>query len=98
MSRHRKKAQRTRPAAAPPVATIEGAFALVAKMPVNAQARYDEARGLASRGLCDEARRLYAELEGSLGEAANALSLPRRIADRNWAVARAWLADALAGG
>jgi hypothetical protein len=63
MSRHRKKAQRTRPAAAPPVATIEGAFALVAKMPVDAQARYDEARGLASRGLCVEARRLYAELE-----------------------------------
>jgi RNA polymerase sigma factor (TIGR02999 family) len=34
----------------------------------------------------------------TLGEAANALSLPRRTADRNWAFARAWLAAALGGG
>ena len=34
----------------------------------------------------------------TLGEAADALSLPRRTADRNWAFARAWLADAIAGG
>ena len=33
-----------------------------------------------------------------LGEAADALSLPRRTADRNWAFARAWLADALVRG
>ena len=34
----------------------------------------------------------------TLGEAADALGLPRRTADRHWAFARAWLADALAGG
>ena len=34
----------------------------------------------------------------TLGEAADALSLPRRTADRNWVFARAWLADALARG
>jgi RNA polymerase sigma factor (TIGR02999 family) len=34
----------------------------------------------------------------TLGEAAGALGLPRRTADRHWAFARAWLADALAGG
>jgi RNA polymerase sigma factor (TIGR02999 family) len=34
----------------------------------------------------------------TLGEAANALSLPRRTADRNWAFDRAWLAAALGGG
>jgi RNA polymerase sigma factor (TIGR02999 family) len=34
----------------------------------------------------------------SLGEAADVLGLPRRTADRYWAFARAWLADALAGG
>ncbi len=32
------------------------------------------------------------------GEAAEALGLPRRTADRHWAFARAWLADALGGG
>jgi RNA polymerase sigma factor (TIGR02999 family) len=31
----------------------------------------------------------------SLGEAAETLGMPRRTADRNWAFARAWLADAL---
>ena len=34
----------------------------------------------------------------TLGEAADALGLPRRTADRHWGFARAWLADALAGG
>jgi RNA polymerase sigma factor (TIGR02999 family) len=34
----------------------------------------------------------------TLGDAADALGLPRRTADRYWAFARAWLADALAGG
>ena len=34
----------------------------------------------------------------TLGEAADALGMPRRTADRHWAFARAWLADALAGG
>jgi len=34
----------------------------------------------------------------TLGEAAGALGLPRRTADRQWAFARAWLADTLAGG
>ena len=34
----------------------------------------------------------------TLGDAADALGLPRRTADRHWAFARAWLADALAGG
>jgi RNA polymerase sigma factor (TIGR02999 family) len=34
----------------------------------------------------------------TLGEAADALGLPRRTADRYWAFARAWLAEALAGG
>ena len=34
----------------------------MAEEPVDAQARYDEACGLASRGQHDEARRLYAEL------------------------------------
>ena len=34
----------------------------------------------------------------TLGEAADALNLPRRTADRNWVFARAWLADALARG
>jgi RNA polymerase sigma factor (TIGR02999 family) len=34
----------------------------------------------------------------TLGEAADALGLPRRTADRHWAFARAWLADALGGG
>jgi RNA polymerase sigma factor (TIGR02999 family) len=33
----------------------------------------------------------------TLGEAAGALGLPRRTADRYWSFARAWLADALAG-
>jgi RNA polymerase sigma factor (TIGR02999 family) len=33
----------------------------------------------------------------TLGEAADALGLPRRTADRHWAFARAWLAEALAG-
>ncbi len=31
------------------------------------------------------------------GDAAEALDIPRRTADRHWAFARAWLADALAG-
>jgi RNA polymerase sigma factor (TIGR02999 family) len=34
----------------------------------------------------------------ALGDAAEALGLPRRTADRHWAFARAWLADALASG
>ena len=34
----------------------------------------------------------------TLGDAADALGVPRRTADRHWAFARAWLADALAGG
>ena len=34
----------------------------------------------------------------TLGEAAEALGLPRRTADRYWSFARAWLADALADG
>jgi RNA polymerase sigma factor (TIGR02999 family) len=34
----------------------------------------------------------------TLGEAAEALGLPRRSADRHWSFARAWLADALTGG
>ena len=34
----------------------------------------------------------------TLGEAAEALGLPRRTADRHWAFARAWLAEALGGG
>jgi RNA polymerase sigma factor (TIGR02999 family) len=34
----------------------------------------------------------------TLGEAAEALRLPRRTADRHWAFARAWLADALGSG
>ncbi len=34
----------------------------------------------------------------TLGDAADALGLSRRTADRQWAFARAWLADALAGG
>jgi RNA polymerase sigma factor (TIGR02999 family) len=33
----------------------------------------------------------------TLGEAAAALELPRRSADRYWSFARAWLADALSG-
>jgi RNA polymerase sigma factor (TIGR02999 family) len=33
----------------------------------------------------------------TLGEAADALGVPRRTADRHWSFARAWLADALAG-
>jgi RNA polymerase sigma factor (TIGR02999 family) len=34
----------------------------------------------------------------TLGEAADALSIPRRTADRLWAFARAWLAEALSAG
>jgi RNA polymerase sigma factor (TIGR02999 family) len=34
----------------------------------------------------------------TLGDAAEILGLPRRTADRHWAFARAWLADALGGG
>jgi RNA polymerase sigma factor (TIGR02999 family) len=34
----------------------------------------------------------------TLGEAADALGLPRRTADRHWSFARAWLADAMGGG
>jgi RNA polymerase sigma factor (TIGR02999 family) len=34
----------------------------------------------------------------TLGEAAKALGLSRRTADRHWSFARAWLADALADG
>ncbi len=33
----------------------------------------------------------------TLGDAAEALGVPRRTADRHWSFARAWLADALAG-
>jgi RNA polymerase sigma factor (TIGR02999 family) len=33
----------------------------------------------------------------TLGDAAEALDIARRTADRHWAFARAWLADALAG-
>jgi RNA polymerase sigma factor (TIGR02999 family) len=33
----------------------------------------------------------------TLADAAEALHLPRRTADRHWAFARAWLADALGG-
>ncbi len=33
----------------------------------------------------------------TLGDAADALGIPRRTADRHWAFARAWLADALGG-
>ena len=32
----------------------------------------------------------------TLGQAAEALGMPRRTADRHWSFARAWLADALA--
>jgi RNA polymerase sigma factor (TIGR02999 family) len=32
----------------------------------------------------------------TLGDAAKALDIPRRTADRHWAFARAWLAEALA--
>ena len=34
----------------------------------------------------------------TLGDAAETMGIPRRTADRHWAFARAWLADALAGG
>jgi RNA polymerase sigma factor (TIGR02999 family) len=34
----------------------------------------------------------------TLGDAAETLGIPRRTADQHWAFARAWLADALAGG
>jgi RNA polymerase sigma factor (TIGR02999 family) len=34
----------------------------------------------------------------TLGESADSLGIPRRTADRQWAFARAWLADALGGG
>jgi RNA polymerase sigma factor (TIGR02999 family) len=34
----------------------------------------------------------------TLGDAAKTLAIPRRTADRQWAFARAWLADALASG
>jgi RNA polymerase sigma factor (TIGR02999 family) len=34
----------------------------------------------------------------TLGEAAKALGLPRRTADRHWSFARAWLADTLGSG
>ena len=34
----------------------------------------------------------------TLGDAADAMGIPRRTADRHWAFARAWLADELAGG
>jgi RNA polymerase sigma factor (TIGR02999 family) len=34
----------------------------------------------------------------TLGDAASALGMPRRTADRHWAFARAWLADELVGG
>jgi RNA polymerase sigma factor (TIGR02999 family) len=34
----------------------------------------------------------------TLGDAALAMNIPRRTADRHWAFARAWLADALSGG
>jgi RNA polymerase sigma factor (TIGR02999 family) len=34
----------------------------------------------------------------TLGDAAKAVGIPRRTADRHWAFARAWLADAMAGG
>jgi RNA polymerase sigma factor (TIGR02999 family) len=40
--------------------------------------------------------RFFAGME--MGEAAEALGLPRRTADRYWAFARAWLARALGGG
>ncbi|MGO9467972.1 MAG: ECF-type sigma factor [Isosphaeraceae bacterium] len=40
--------------------------------------------------------RFYAGM--TLGDAAEALGLPRRTADRHWAFARAWLADAVGGG
>ncbi len=34
----------------------------------------------------------------TLGDAAESLGIPRRTADRHWAFARAWLAQALTGG
>jgi RNA polymerase sigma factor (TIGR02999 family) len=34
----------------------------------------------------------------TLAEAAETLGVPRRTADRHWSFARAWLADAMAGG
>jgi RNA polymerase sigma factor (TIGR02999 family) len=34
----------------------------------------------------------------TLGDAADALGIPRRTANRHWAFARAWLGDALGGG
>jgi RNA polymerase sigma factor (TIGR02999 family) len=34
----------------------------------------------------------------TLGDAADALGIPRRTADRHWAFARAWLAEALGSG
>ena len=33
----------------------------------------------------------------TMGDAAEAIGIPRRTADRHWAFARAWLAEALAG-
>ena len=34
----------------------------------------------------------------TLRDAAKAMGIPRRTADRHWAFARAWLADALGSG
>jgi RNA polymerase sigma factor (TIGR02999 family) len=46
--------------------------------------------------ICAELVKLRFFAGMTLGDAAEALAIPRRTADRHWAFARAWLADALA--
>jgi DNA-directed RNA polymerase specialized sigma24 family protein len=59
----------------------------------------DDALGRLARGFPVAAElvelRFFAGM--ALADAADALGLPRRTADRHWAFARAWLADALGG-
>jgi RNA polymerase sigma factor (TIGR02999 family) len=60
----------------------------------------DEAlRGLAEADpVCAELVKLRFFAGLTLGDAAEALGIPRRSADRYWAFARSWLYDALRGG
>src|ERR1700679_725062 len=63
MSRRRRQAQRTTPAANCSAVPVTPASAYVADGPLDAAVRYAEACGLAAQGRNDEARGIYAELD-----------------------------------
>src|ERR1700678_1793593 len=66
MSRSRKQAPGTRSAARRSAAASEAVVTVASKKPVAIQAMYAKASGSTCQGRHDEARQLYAVLEGAL--------------------------------